>query len=175
MRSRRCSGSGWLWATPGDPTDESLARHLRLTWNEGQAAPRRRPQPPSRILTAWKGYSAKSIFRSLHTRTLGLTGRKLSALRFDALDESIAGVQRSFEFSPRGQQNGMPIWTINGQPFDPALMDSTEIWELTAGPLPARGNGHPVHLVHFEVLFRNNGEPRPTEAGWKDTVDLTAG
>ena len=32
---------------------------LGPTWKEGQAAPRRRPQPSSRILTAWKGYSPK--------------------------------------------------------------------------------------------------------------------
>jgi spore coat protein A, manganese oxidase len=96
---------------------------------------------------------------------------------FDALDETIAEVQRRFRFTPGGQRNGMPLWTINGKPFDPARMDarprlgSTEIWELTAGP------AHPVHLhlVHFKVLSRNNGEPLPTDAGWKDTVDLTAG
>src|SRR5829696_1074355 len=32
---------------------------LGPTWKEGQAAPRRRPQPSSRILTAWKEYSQK--------------------------------------------------------------------------------------------------------------------
>jgi spore coat protein A, manganese oxidase len=96
---------------------------------------------------------------------------------FDTLDESIAEVRRTFKFTPGEQRNGMLIWTINGKPFDPARMDarprlgSTEIWELTAGP------AHPVHLhlVHFKVLSRNNGEPLPTDAGWKDTVDLTAG
>jgi hypothetical protein len=46
-------------ARPGCSADESLARHLRPTWKEGQAAPRRHPQPFSRILTAWKGYSPK--------------------------------------------------------------------------------------------------------------------
>jgi spore coat protein A len=96
---------------------------------------------------------------------------------FDDLDESIAEVQRRFKFTPGEQRNGMQVWTINGKPFDPARMDarprlgSAEIWELTAGP------AHPVHLhlVHFKVLSRNNGEPLPTDAGWKDTVDLTAG
>jgi spore coat protein A len=36
---------------------------------------------------------------------------------------------------------------------------------------------HPVHihLVHFKVLSRNGGEPPPTDAGWKDTVDLLPG
>ena len=82
-----------------------------------------------------------------------------------------------------GQRNGMPLWTILGKPFDPARMDarprlgSTEIWEITAGWQRTRGNAHPVHLhlVHFKVLSRNGRKPLPTDAGWKDTVDLTAG
>jgi spore coat protein A len=104
-------------------------------------------------------------------------GRLSDTSEFDALDESIAEVRRTFKFTPGGQRNGMLTWTINGKPFDPARMDarpllgSTEIWELTAGP------AHPVHLhlVHFKVLSRNNDEVLPTDAGWKDTVDLTAG
>jgi hypothetical protein len=36
------------------------------TWKEGQAAPRRRPRPFSRILTAWKVNSRKSRFRIVH-------------------------------------------------------------------------------------------------------------
>ena len=60
MRSQRTAPApGGLRATPRRPADESLARHLRWpTWKEGQAAPRRRPQPFSRIFTAWKVYSA---------------------------------------------------------------------------------------------------------------------
>src|SRR5215218_7967166 len=59
MRSRR-SGSG----RPSGDTKVSGRRvtckaPLGPTWKEGQAAPRRRPQPSSRILTAWKGYSPK--------------------------------------------------------------------------------------------------------------------
>jgi hypothetical protein len=46
-------------ATPRCPADESLARRPWLTWKEGQAAPRRRPQPFSRILIAWKWNSWK--------------------------------------------------------------------------------------------------------------------
>src|SRR5215204_2865567 len=53
-------------ATPRCPADESLARHLWLTWKEGQAGPRRCPQPFSRILTAWKGNSANFALRSNH-------------------------------------------------------------------------------------------------------------
>src|SRR5215203_5035220 len=62
MRSRR-SGSG----RPLGDTKESDRRvtckaPLGPTWNEGQASPRRRPQPFSRILTAWKGNSANFAF-----------------------------------------------------------------------------------------------------------------
>jgi hypothetical protein len=56
MRSRR---SG-----PGRPLGDTKVSGRRvtpkapwLTWKEGQAAPRHRPQPFSRILTAWKGNS----------------------------------------------------------------------------------------------------------------------
>jgi hypothetical protein len=48
------------------PADESLARHPWLTWKEGQAAPRRRPQPSSRILTAWKGDSKNFAFTEFY-------------------------------------------------------------------------------------------------------------
>jgi hypothetical protein len=59
MRSRR-SGSG----RPLGDTKESDRRvtckaPLGPTWNEGQASPRRRPQPFSRILTAWNRNSPK--------------------------------------------------------------------------------------------------------------------
>jgi hypothetical protein len=43
-----------LGDTKESPVDELLARHLWLTWKEGQAGPRRRPQPFSRVLTAKK-------------------------------------------------------------------------------------------------------------------------
>jgi hypothetical protein len=63
MRSRR-SSSGWLLG-------DTKAYGRRVTskasfwpaWKEGQAAPRRRPQPFCRILTAWKGFSQKLDFR----------------------------------------------------------------------------------------------------------------
>src|SRR5215203_4419120 len=52
--------------TRGSGRRVTCKAHLRLTWNEGQAAPRRRPQPPSRILTAWNWNSAKSTSSILH-------------------------------------------------------------------------------------------------------------
>jgi spore coat protein A len=96
---------------------------------------------------------------------------------FESLDESSADFTRRFVFAREGEHDGIKIWTINGKVFNPARMDarprlgSTEIWELTSG------RSHPVHLhlVHFKVLSRNGRKPLPTDAGWKDTVDLTTG
>jgi hypothetical protein len=63
MRSRRCLG-------PGRPAGETKMSGRRVTRKapladveRGQAGPRRRPQPFSRILTAWKGYSRKCTIR----------------------------------------------------------------------------------------------------------------
>ena len=45
------------------------------TWKEGQAAPRRRQQPSSRILTAWKGpYSITYAERPAEHRSVGVLG-----------------------------------------------------------------------------------------------------
>ena len=60
MRSRRCSGPGRRSGDTGMSGRRVTCKApLGPTWKEGQAAPRRRPQPSSRILTAWKGYSRK--------------------------------------------------------------------------------------------------------------------
>jgi spore coat protein A len=95
---------------------------------------------------------------------------------FKALGESNARLRRNFYFT-RARHNGHGVWAINGKVFSPSRIDarpklgSTEIWEL------ATDVHHPVHihLVHFKVLSRNGGEPPPTDAGWKDTVDLRPG
>ena len=95
---------------------------------------------------------------------------------FKALGESNARLTRKFYFT-RAFHNGHVVWAINGKVFSPSRIDarpklgSTEIWEL------ATDAHHPVHihLVHFKVLSRNGGEPPPTDAGWKDTVDLRPG
>jgi spore coat protein A len=70
--------------------------------------------------------------------------------------------------------SGMPGWTINGTPFDPAhsnadpLLGTTEIWRLTSD------FHHPVHLHlgHFRVLSRGIGGPGPHDHGLRDTIDL---
>jgi spore coat protein A len=70
--------------------------------------------------------------------------------------------------------HGMPGWTINGAPFDPAVsiasprLGDTEIWRFTSD------FHHPVHLhlAPFRVLSRGLGGPGPYDHGWKDTVDL---
>jgi spore coat protein A len=70
--------------------------------------------------------------------------------------------------------HGMPGWTINGAPFDPAVsvanprLGDAEIWRFTSD------FHHPVHLhlAPFRVLSRGIGGPGPYDHGWKDTVDL---
>ncbi|MFI6577773.1 multicopper oxidase family protein [Nocardiopsis sp. NPDC050513] len=76
--------------------------------------------------------------------------------------------------APNTHGPGPNLWTINGQTFSPDTvdaripLDSTQIWRLTTNV------HHPVHLhlVRFQVLSRNGGEPGPYDAGWKDTIDL---
>jgi spore coat protein A len=90
-----------------------------------------------------------------------------------ALGESNARLTRKFYFT-RAFHNGRVVWAINGKVFSPSRIDarpelgSTEIWELTTDV------HHPVHihLVKFKVLSRNGRKPMPTDAGWKDTIDL---
>jgi spore coat protein A len=97
---------------------------------------------------------------------------------FDDLHEDQAQVTRKFDFEQAGERDGMPMWTVNGEMFDPDRIDaqpalgSTEIWELTSDP------AHPIHLhqVPFKVLSRTREDPpRATDAGWKDTLDLVEG
>jgi spore coat protein A len=80
--------------------------------------------------------------------------------------------------APGSDPAGAPLmWTINGNVFDvsadlaqPRLGD-VEIWRLMTDL------HHPVHihLAPFQVLRRGGGPPRPDDAGWKDTIDLTPG
>src|SRR5919112_529052 len=104
--------------------------------------------------------------------------RRLSdTTEFDGLTETGATRTREFRFTRVGDE-GRTMWGINGEPFDPGRMDArpelgaTEVWHFGAAPA-----SHPVHLhlVHFKVLSRNGGKPRPADAGWKDTLDLTSG
>jgi spore coat protein A len=95
---------------------------------------------------------------------------------FEALGKSNALLTRKFGFRLT-RRNGRLVWAINGKVFSPSRIDarpklgSTEVWELTTDA------HHPVHihLAHFKVLSRNGGRPLPTDAGWKDTVDLRPG
>src|SRR5262249_52091070 len=94
---------------------------------------------------------------------------------FERLDPRQAVRTRTFTFT-YGTHNGESRWLVNGQPFDPQRMDaqpalgSTEIWHLETDV------SHPIHLhlAPFQVLSQG-GRPRPTDAGWKDTLDLGAG
>ncbi len=96
---------------------------------------------------------------------------------FRQLTRASAATERRVRFSREGRNTHGPgpnLWTINGETFDPERidfeipLDSTEVWRLTTNV------HHPVHLhlVRFQVLSRNGGEPGPYDAGWKDTIDL---
>ena len=84
--------------------------------------------------------------------------------------------ERKFRFS-RAVEDGEVAWGVNGEVFDPERIDarpklgSTEIWRFVTDV------HHPVHLhlAHFKVLSRNGQESLPTDAGWKDTVDVRPG
>lgn len=85
-------------------------------------------------------------------------------------------VRREFVFR-RGAVGDHSGWTINDRSFDPdsALADvplgATETWRFRTDV------HHPVH-VHLDpvqVLARGGRGPGPSDAGWKDTVDLRPG
>ncbi|MEN3359184.1 MAG: hypothetical protein V7637_3166 [Mycobacteriales bacterium] len=92
---------------------------------------------------------------------------------FEPLDRSATTRTRKFHFNRRSDDG----WDINGKVFDPDRDDAepelgaTEIWRFDGDA------NHPIHLhlAHFQVLTRNGHPPRPTDAGWKDTVDLQSG
>ena len=124
------------------------------------------------------GYGSTSRVMRFHVvrkeKERSAVPKRLSDMgEFEALGESNARLTRKFYFT-RAAHNGHVVWAINGKVFSPSRIDarpklgSTEIWEL------ATDVHHPVHihLVHFKVLSRNGGEPPPTDAGWKDTIDL---
>ncbi|WP_283135098.1 multicopper oxidase family protein [Rhizohabitans arisaemae] len=82
--------------------------------------------------------------------------------------------RRRFDFRLSGPGPHGKKWMINGLPFDPAgaiadpALGTTELWTLTSD------FHHPVHvhLGHFQVVGRNGRKPRPSDGGWKDTVDV---
>ncbi|MFF5290636.1 multicopper oxidase family protein [Paractinoplanes globisporus] len=82
-------------------------------------------------------------------------------------------VTRDLRFR-HGTVNGMPGWTINGEPFDPGRavaaprLGDTEIWRLSSD------FHHPIHLhlASFRVLSRGIAGPGAYDHGPKDTIDL---
>jgi spore coat protein A, manganese oxidase len=97
---------------------------------------------------------------------------RLADVRPLSPDEAVR--RRRFDFRLSGPGPHGKTWMINGRPFDAdtALagprLGTTELWTLSSD------FHHPVHvhLGHFQVLGRNGRPPRPSDAGWKDTVDI---
>ncbi|GEL26586.1 multicopper oxidase [Pseudonocardia sulfidoxydans NBRC 16205] len=83
-------------------------------------------------------------------------------------------VVREFVFRRGAVGPGHRGWTINDLAFDPQTsiadvpLGQVETWRFRTDV------HHPVHvhLDHFQVLARGGGRPRPSDAGWKDTVDV---
>jgi FtsP/CotA-like multicopper oxidase with cupredoxin domain len=92
---------------------------------------------------------------------------------FEVLEAGQAVTTRRFAY---GKDDSAGIWTINDRPFNPAestaspRLDSVELWRFSTDWV-----SHPVHahLGHFQVLSRGGHPPDPSDAGWKDTVNLT--
>ncbi|MDT0346421.1 multicopper oxidase family protein [Streptomyces litchfieldiae] len=81
--------------------------------------------------------------------------------------------ERTFDFRLTNE-GGHEMWTVNGRPFSTGdswanpRLDTVELWRFSSD------FHHPVHLhlAHFQVISRNGEAPEPTDAGWKDTVDV---
>jgi FtsP/CotA-like multicopper oxidase with cupredoxin domain len=81
--------------------------------------------------------------------------------------------ERRFDFRLTSGSGG-ELWTINGRAFDSARvlarprLGTVERWRFSSD------FHHPVHLhlAHFLVVARGGRTPLPSDAGWKDTVDV---
>jgi spore coat protein A len=103
---------------------------------------------------------------------------KLADIR--PLLRSYATVEREFVFARGGaKMNGMTLWIVNGEPFDPDRIDAdpelgaVELWKIRTLNVE-----HPIHihLAQFQVLSKGGGgSPGPCDVGWKDTVNMDNG
>lgn len=81
-------------------------------------------------------------------------------------------VNRLFTLEPNFV-NGRPVWTVNGQLYDPQRVDATprlnqpEIWTFRNDS----GLAHPMHIhaTHWQILDVNGVPPNAGDAGPKDT------
>jgi FtsP/CotA-like multicopper oxidase with cupredoxin domain len=98
---------------------------------------------------------------------------------FRPLSSGEATEHREFWFARGGASaHGTILWTINGEPFDPARVDakpalhSVERWKIHGLNVE-----HPfhIHLARFQVIGSHGGAPARHQAGWKDTVNLDNG
>ncbi|WP_243859806.1 multicopper oxidase family protein [Amycolatopsis arida] len=97
---------------------------------------------------------------------------------FEQLDPNAAVRKRKFSFQGDRNDEGRMVWLVENHPFevdyihaDPKIGD-IEMWQFSGDV------HHPIHI--HEVMFQVIGLPepedlRPTDIGWKDTVDLAPG
>ena len=101
---------------------------------------------------------------------------KLATLKATRMKEAPA-VNRTFTLEP-GTFKGRPIWTVNGQLYDPQVvnvtpqLNTTEIWTFQNNS----GQAHPVHIhdIQWQILDVNGVPPSAGDAGPKDTFLVPA-
>lgn len=99
---------------------------------------------------------------------------------FRPLSASDATVEREFKFARGGaKHNGITLWTVNGEPFDPNRIDANpELGAVERWKIRALNVEHPfhLHLAPFQVLSTGGNESKGRyNNGWKDTVNLDNG
>lgn len=93
---------------------------------------------------------------------------------FEELAPATGMPVRAFDFRRTSSGEDRQMWTISGKPFHPDTvlarprLGSVERWRFSSD------FHHPVHvhLAQFQVIARGGRPPAPTDAGWKDTVDV---
>jgi spore coat protein A len=115
-----------------------------------------------------------AVMRFVVARRAADDSRVPALLRpYETLTPPPGATRRAFRFR-RGSTGAQHLWRINGEAFDP----NRPIAQVPAGRIErwrfATDLHHPVHvhLAQFQVLSRGGGRPRPSDGGWKDTVDL---
>lgn len=133
--------------------------------------------PPGTELTVVNGLGSDStaqVMRFRVTRRVSDDSAVPDVLsRVERLDPAAAVRTREWRFG-RGKVSGRHGWLVNGEPFDPDRTDAAprlgeiETWRFSTDL------HHPVHvhLDPFQVISRHGKKPGPSDAGWKDTVDI---
>lgn len=122
--------------------------------------------------------STADVMRFVVTRTAADDSTVPATLgEIEPYDRAAAVVRREFRFTRGAGGHRAGGWVINKERYDPLRVDA----DPTLGALELWRFGtdvhHPVHLHldPFQVVRRGARGPGPSDAGWKDTVDVRPG